>query len=360
MNNVVPFKGGTLAAAFQTSNNLPDMAKAAQEGLTAGFAAIGYKGKNWRIKHRGEEEILFDERGTPLPTLDVVIVGIAPHIAKSWYDKRYSEGDSEAPDCFSIDGIHPDMASPKKQCASCAACPQNAWGSRVTEAGKKAKACQDVRRIAVVPSGDITNEGYGGPMLLRVPPMSLTNLARYGAELNRLGYQPYMVETRLGFDYSVAYPLITFTAIKLLDDAQAVEVLEAIEDPLIARMLEQEAQEAPAPETAALAGGVLPTAFQTRAATTEPPAPPPPAPPPPVEIPPPPAPAPMPPAPPASLPPAAKKRGFGKATIPVAAPEPQAAATLQQPVAPALPTLPKNMEDAIAGLLKAPSLTQAG
>lgn len=273
MNNIVPLRSGQMPAVFANRANLPDMNAAAQAGLAAAFAVIGYKGRNWRIKYRGEDELLMDARRVPIPTLDVVIVGLSPAISKQFYDRRYTEGDNEAPDCFSIDGIKPDRASPKLQCASCAACPQNVWGSRTTDAGKKAKACQDSRRIAVVPLGDIANDGYGGPMMLRVPPMSLANLAKFTTEIGRFGAQPFMIQTQLSFDYDVAYPLIHFSALGWLDEAQAVGVAQAMENPLIERMLETEVVEAqadPAADQNALAGGRPAGAFAQQSPAPDP------------------------------------------------------------------------------------------
>lgn len=259
-SNVIalPTRPGGVPAAFANRANMPDMNAAAQQGIQAAFAVIGYKGRNWRIKYRGEDELLKDDRGVPMATLDVVIVGISQAISKQWYDKKYAEGDNEAPDCFSVNGVAPDRSSPKLQCATCAACPQNVWGSRVTDNGKKAKACADTRRIAVVPYGDEENETYGGPMLLRLPPTSLAGLARYGAELARFSAQPYMVRTQLGFDYDVAYPLLTFKAAGWLDDATCNTVNEILDNPLIERILETEVVEAthdPAEPPSALAQG---------------------------------------------------------------------------------------------------------
>jgi hypothetical protein len=276
MNNIVPLRAGQMPAIFQGRANLPDMAKATGQGLAAAFCVIGYKGKNWRLKYRGEDVLVKDDKGVPLPSLPVIIVGVSPAISKQWYDKKYAEGDNEAPDCFSINGIAPDPASPKIQSPSCAACPQNVWGSRINDNGKKAKSCQDSRRIAVVPLGDIENEGYGGPMMLRVPPMSLANLAKFGTDVQRFGAQPFMVATELGFDYDVAYPLIKFTALGWLDEAQAVAVAKAMEDPLIERMLETEAVEAtadPVGEASALSSGGPAQAFTGATPAVQTPAP---------------------------------------------------------------------------------------
>jgi len=249
MSNVIPFAAGGPPAIFQ--NRQSTLNQAAQQGVQASFAVIGYKGRAWSLKYRGDSQVLMNEHRQPLPNLDVVIVGVSPYISKQFYEKKFTEGSDEAPDCFSVDGITPDASSPKKQHATCAACPKNAWGSRVSEDGKKGKACQDSRRIAVVPAQDITNEVSGGPMMLRLPVMTLNNLATYAAMLERKGAGLEFVATRLGFDYDVAYPRITFEAIGWLSQEQAVEVVGAdgnsgmCAHPLIERMLQEAAEPAP-------------------------------------------------------------------------------------------------------------------
>lgn len=271
MNALVPLSAKAVSAVFQSMANLPDMNAAAQANVAASFSIVGYRGKNWRVKYRGEEKLVMDSRGVPDSILDVVIVGISPNISKQFYDKKYTEGDDGAPDCFSVDGVTPDAASPKKQCEACAVCPQNVWGSRITEAGKKAKACQDSRRMAVVPRADIVNADYGGPMMLRIPPMSIGNLMAYSKELARFGAQPFMVETRLAFDHQAAYPQITFQATGWIDDEDsALQIKDAIEDPQIERMLSIEVAEAThdvAEPTSALAGGAPATVLATQPTT---------------------------------------------------------------------------------------------
>ena len=268
-NQLVILTGGAVPAAFQNFANAPDMVAAAQANLQASFGVIGYKGKNWRIKYRGEEILVKDARGLPEAALDVVIVGVSPHISKAFYDKKWTEGDSGPPDCYSVNGDAPDATSPKKQCASCAACPQNVWGSKVTDQGKKAKACQDSRRIAVTPLADILNVDFGGPMLLSLPPMSLSGLSAYAKELGRFGAQPFMVATQMTFDSDLAYPMINFKATRWLVEDEAVLVKEALEDKQIGRMLTEEVKihdESAATEaTAGLAGGAAPAAFSAEA-----------------------------------------------------------------------------------------------
>jgi hypothetical protein len=223
--NDLTLTGGGLPSVFQSRRS--SLNAAAQANVQASFGIIGYKGRNFRIKYRSEETLLKDERGVPLPTLEVVIVGVASGISKQFYEKGFVEGDSAAPDCFSVNGTAPDASSPKKQCSTCAVCPKNQWGSKITESGSKGKACQDSRRISVVPAGDLENEMFGGPMLLRLPPTTLAAFAQYGAMLDKKGAGMEYVKTEIGFDYDVAYPKMTFKATGWLSEAEAVAVIGA-------------------------------------------------------------------------------------------------------------------------------------
>ena len=115
----------------------------------------------------------------------------------------------------------------------------NAWGSRVTPAGKQGKACSDSKRIAVAPLNDINNEVYGGPMLLRVPAASLNDLAHYGTKMKGLGYPYYGIATRISFDPKESYPKFVFQGIRPLTDDEAVVVLKLRDDPTVSRVLSE-------------------------------------------------------------------------------------------------------------------------
>ena len=106
---------------------------------------------------------------------------------------------------------------PRSRTTTCAGCPQNAWGSRITPAGKKAKACADSKRVAVSPLGDIRNEAFGGPMMLRVPAASLVDFANYGDGMDARGYQYYAVGTKMSFDSAEVYPKLVFEPIRPLN-----------------------------------------------------------------------------------------------------------------------------------------------
>ena len=218
----------------------PDMTAAGQAGVQASFAVVKYTKSQWAVQHRGETKPVLTGDGGRNPYLDVVIVGVAQGISKQFYAKRWEPGqEGTPPDCQSVDGIAPDPGVPNKQSPTCAACPNNVWGSKINDNGKKVRACDDRRRLALVPYGDMENATYGGPMLLALPPTSLKNFANYCGELQRHGAQPYHVRSKAGFDPNATHPVITWTAAGWLSDEEAERALEMVGHPNIDRMLKQ-------------------------------------------------------------------------------------------------------------------------
>lgn len=248
-NIMIPDKFGQVSTKFADVKVDNDLAA----GVQAGFGLIGYKGKVWSIRYRGDEQqLLRDDGDGPRNSIEVVILKSASYISKIWYEKGYVEGSTAAPDCFSPNGVVPDPQSAKKQSNACANCPQNVWGSKITEAGKKGKACSDSKRLAVTPVGDIANETFGGPMLLRVPAASLQDLATFGNKMQNLGYPYFAIATRIAFDPNEAYPKFTFSAIRPLTDEEAEQVIAARSMQEVSRVLAEgaEHQTADAPVSA--------------------------------------------------------------------------------------------------------------
>jgi hypothetical protein len=222
-NNVIPLDRGGPAGAFAGRHS--SLTANAKLGVSEGFAVVSIRGKVWRIRHRGESEIVKSADGMPMQRLDVVVVGASPFVSKQWYDGTYTEGSDSSPDCYSVDGLTPDPAVPHRQSSVCATCPRNRFGSRITDDGKRAKECRDSRRIAVVPVGDIDNEVYGGPMMLRLPATSLSSLLRYADLLEKKGAALEQVATGLYFDASVAYPRVEFSALRWLTEEEALQTV---------------------------------------------------------------------------------------------------------------------------------------
>jgi hypothetical protein len=244
-NQVVPFAGGKVPAALRDVMTEADDLSA---GVTGGFAVMSFKGSRWKIKYQGEEHPILNSDGDPVASLEAVILKANPHITKNYYATGYTEGAAEAPDCFSLDGLRPDPSVEEPQADTCARCPKNVFGSRITPAGKKAKACQDNRRLAIVPAADLTNETFGGPMLLRIPAASLAELAMMGKNLKARGFPYNAVTVRIGFDIDASYPKLTFRPIRPLTDEEAVQVRELLHDDKLERILAEavELRDAPA------------------------------------------------------------------------------------------------------------------
>ena len=251
MTNVVPFAPGQVSRVFGNGPVQDDLSA----GVQASFGVIGYKGKVWSIKYRGDEVQLLRQDGDGARnSIEVVLVGAAKNLSKIYYASGYTEGANSAPDCFSTDGIVPSPSAVSKQSATCAACPQNVWGSKISEvSGKPTKRCADSKRLAIVPLQDIPNEMYGGPMLLRVPAASLQELAQYGQKMQQLGYPSYAIGTRISFDTEVSYPRFTFQAIRPLNDDEAVKVMELRNSPAVGRILAEASELASAPVISASA-----------------------------------------------------------------------------------------------------------
>lgn len=170
---------------------------------------------------------LIDAAGNerPLQTLhaDVVIVQANPTVSKVYYDKPFDPSASEfsPPACFSDNGIGPSRQSQKPQSPTCAACPNNVWGSDVSRvSGKATKACNDVKKIAVVLA-----DSPDMPFLLRVPPASLKHLSAYVKTIAAQNAGNRQVEvsdvvTRVTFDPQVQ-GVLNFAPVGWIDERTA-------------------------------------------------------------------------------------------------------------------------------------------
>lgn len=246
MSALIPANFGQVAPVFAGANANDDLSS----GIQSSFGLIGYKGKVWSIRYRGEDTPLMREDGDGAKgSIEVIILAASKAVSKVFYKDGYVEGSTAAPDCFSNNGVTPDPASAAKQCDTCALCPHNQWGSRVSQTSSKGKACADSKRLAVVPMQDIENEVFGGPMLLRVPAASLQDLAQYGVKMNQLGYPYYSIATRIAFDTAESYPKFVFSAIRPLNNEEGQIVLAARTGHHVERILsENEFAAPPAPQ----------------------------------------------------------------------------------------------------------------
>jgi hypothetical protein len=225
---------GKLASIFSSG----PIDTALSDGIVGGFAVVGYRGKTWSLRQGGQETILMRDDGDGARnSIDVVVVAASHVIAKTWYEAQYTEGSNQPPDCFSNNGVAPDPTSTKKQNNLCGTCPHNVIGSVITPAGKKAKACHDRKRMAVVPAGDLLNEGWGGPMLLVSPPTSLGALLQFEMSMRNQGFPYYSYVTRFAFDPEEAYPRFVLSPVRALSEEEAAIITDLRADPRTERII---------------------------------------------------------------------------------------------------------------------------
>ena len=149
------------------------------------------------------------------PYVDCVVIDALERTSKIFYDKPFDPGATqyEPPACFSDNGVAPSRNATKPQSPTCAACPQAAWGSKVSAvSGKGVKACSDIQKIAIL----IT--GFEMPFLCRVPPNSRTNFRGYVNKFVGQQVDVCDVVTRITFEPG-GIGTLHFDAVGFIDEA---------------------------------------------------------------------------------------------------------------------------------------------
>ena len=208
--------------ALKNNAALSNLNAAASAGISAGgWPRISIKASRFRLQSPQGEEVVVQEH-----YLDIVVVDANPHgLQKIYYAGVYDPNtDEKAPDCYSDNGIGPSQRVSRPQCGTCAACPNNIWGSKIMPSGKQGKACADVKKTAVL----IANNPSGPVFEFRIPPASLSNWMAYVESLNNRGVPASCVVTRLSFDTAADFPKLIFQAIGYSNEEQATAVLEVI------------------------------------------------------------------------------------------------------------------------------------
>ena len=224
---------------------------AAMGGIKAGgFPRISQGGGKFHLIEGDQKTLITDPNNPELPSmqLEVVVVGFNPMISKTYYAGKWEPGDADEPDCSADNGTVPDAGVPKPQCTNCAACPQNVWGSKISEHnGKQIKACSDNKRLVIVRADDIVD---GQAISLTITPGALREWAEYVKALDSKGIEVSTVVTKVQFDPTVTFPKLVFKFGRYLsaEEVAAVRIREAGED---VRMIAS-------PKTPAVAGTVVP------------------------------------------------------------------------------------------------------
>jgi hypothetical protein len=236
--NVDAFKDAVPAGAFAVLN---PQAESLSDGIGTGYGVVTYKGKVWRLRHRGETyQFNRPDDGTPAPFLDVIVLRSPNYKSKSYYPKdSYVEGnDGDRPTCSALDGVTPDLDIANPQAQACAICPRNEF--KLNAEGRKTRECADYKRLAVLIIPSMTARAMGAalmePVFLRIPPASLNDLATLGDAMAQKGFHYSTFVTRIGFNPDKPHPQMVFKALQPLKDGEGPLVLPMREDGLSYRI----------------------------------------------------------------------------------------------------------------------------
>lgn len=151
--------------------------------------------------------------GEPMPGNQVAVIILSSVFEHTYYERQWQPGNPDLPTCYALGlaeeglGPHPAMQeSPdvfQPQSPDCASCPMAEWGSSRTGRGK---ACQQRRRLYMIPAGFYSQAANGGweldlvedpqdlvtmaPALLKLPVTSTKNWSTYVHELSREFQRP--------------------------------------------------------------------------------------------------------------------------------------------------------------------------
>ena len=231
MSNEMILSQGNLPAHLQQAQTLGTNEFAAGVGQGQVLPVLSIRGKEFRLRFQGQERSISESR-----SIDLIFVRARPHVSKRFYLKGYEGGSVDAPDCASTDGVKPD-AGDNKQCDTCAMCPHNQFGSRITPSGKKGKACSDYKRMVVIPF--VNGQPLAQPCILDIPATSLKSpqghrgeelfLREFMGMLDRHNVPVQGVITTASFT-SAEYPQLHFKVKEYAEESLFNMAMEARDD----------------------------------------------------------------------------------------------------------------------------------
>jgi len=184
-------------------------------GGSGGMKRISLRGAVFRMMVNGEEIAKNENR-----SMNIVVVNGTKHVARKYYSGGYTPGESAPPNCWSNDGITPDVSIEAPQHGNCEGCPQNIKGSGQGDS----RACRFEKRLAVVLADDIKGSVYQ----LILPSKSYFGkgdqehmpFEQYAKYVASQGYNINMIVTEMKFDSDSESPKLTFKPIGFLNKEQ--------------------------------------------------------------------------------------------------------------------------------------------
>ena len=291
MSKVVPFQGQLPAVPAYLKTGAAGLNDEFTAGLYTGFVAppkLGTEGGKFHVIDSDGNDVVVtkaDEEGNVVPVsiLSVTVLGANVGKYKIFFGKENADGsyskakydpnaEQERPICYSYDGIRPSPQVDVPQCATCAACPHDVWGSHVNELGNKTRACTDGKILAVIPTSSVTRQlaadtPGGAVYSLKLSPTSLSRskderkadpasafswteyvglLNAYPADGGVAQVPVRSVSTKLFFNLKAQYPLLQFKLGRFLTEAEIAYVTERAQGDDVKAIIEEQGQ-GPAP-----------------------------------------------------------------------------------------------------------------
>lgn len=130
------------------------------------------------IDEEGNEQLL------GLKEFEFIVISSNPSNSRTYYATGYDPANPGAPDCYSDNGLFPDIRVARPVHDNCSTCPMSMWGSAKSNlTNKDIKACSDSKKLAIVPFDADGNDL--GVHMFRLSPASLPNWTKYVNSLRK-------------------------------------------------------------------------------------------------------------------------------------------------------------------------------
>jgi len=251
MSNVTLFKKSAIPEHLRNIG-VNDLTKSLAPGVNnSPLKRISIRGRVFRLVVNGEEMTKNESN-----SMEVVIVNASKDISRSFYAGAYDpKAETTSPDCWSPDGIKPDVSVLKPQHGNCKDCPKNIKGS----GAGGSRACRYARRLALALPNDLGNvyqlvlsatSIFGTGDQEHMPfNQYLTYVVSQGFSINAL-------VTEMKFDSNSDTPKLVFSPVRFLDaddyeQACSLGETQECQMAISAPKIQPKAQALPAPVKAA-------------------------------------------------------------------------------------------------------------
>lgn len=213
MSNVTLFKKSGIPEHLRNIG-VNDLTKSLAPGVNnSPLKRISIRGRVFRLVVNGEEMTKNESN-----SMEVVIVNASKDISRSFYAGAYDpKAEVTSPDCWSPDGVKPDVSVETPQHHNCKDCPKNIKGSGVGGS----RACRFSRRLALALPNDL---GSVYQLVLSATSIFGTGdqehmpFNQYLTYVVSQGFSINALVTEMKFDSNSDTPKLVFSPVRFLDE----------------------------------------------------------------------------------------------------------------------------------------------